>query len=360
MGSCRPTLGREGSKAAVKGGWYVDVLEAILVIGFVGCFVGAAVLSAAEVSIIRVRRSEALTDARTGHGPSRRLLQVIDDLPLVLNTVLLLVLLFQVAAATIGGFLAARWFGGLGVSVATVVMTVVLFVYAEAIPKTRAVLFPLETARRLAPMLWVLTSLLKPAVAAVVRFAGFHTGPGAATLGVLTEAEIRALARESAEAGEIATHDAILVDRSFVFNDCSVAEVMVPRSDIVAVAADSRVVDALAIAIEADHERLPVHDDGLDDVVGVVRLRDLAAAARTQPTALTATLRRPVLRCDPDDLISGLLHRMQTGLCWLAVVIDQHDRTCGLVTVEDIVAELVGEIADEPGADHPRDRPTAS
>jgi CBS domain containing-hemolysin-like protein len=337
----------------------VDVLEAVLVVALAFCFVGAATLAAVEVSIIRVRRSEILVDARNGDKRSQRLLRLLDRLPIVLNTVLLLVLLLQVAAATIGGFLAGRWFGGVGVTVMTVLMTAVLFVYAEAIPKTRAVRAPQQTALRSTHVLEVLSRLLRPVVAGLVRLADFHVGTGEPTFGPLTEKEIRALANEAAEAGEIAEDDAELVERSFEFNDRRVCEVMVPRNGIVAVAADDKVLDALSVAISAGHRRLPVHMNGLDDVVGVIRLRDLAAIAPTEPGALTSTAMSAVLRSHMNDPISGLLRRMQSSRQWLAVVVDDDERTMGLATIEDIVSELVGEIADDesPSTPHPDIRP---
>lgn len=323
----------------------MDVLEAGLVVGFVGCFIGAAGLSAAEVSIVRLRRSEVLVEVERGEARSRRLLELIDDLPVVLNTILLLVLLLQVAAATISGFLAGRWFGGAGVTVSTIVTTTVLFVYAEAIPKTRAVAAPRRTALRSTSTIYTLARLFRPVVGALIRLAGLQSGAEITTIGVLTEAEIRALAKESAQAGEIAERDADLVNRSFTFNDRLVVDVMVPANEIVAMNASGSVTEALGRAISAGHQRLPVYRDSLDDIVGVVRLRDLAAQARKNPTPSTSAVMRTILRCRDNDPISDLLRRMQAEGSWMAVVCDEGG-TLGLVTIEDIVAELVGEIAE--------------
>lgn len=325
----------------------MTLVEVALTIAFLGCFAGAAVLAAAEVSIIRIRRSEFVDDGGPADRRSSRLLEIIDDLPIVLNTVLLVVLLLQVAAATIGGFLAARWFGGVGVTITTIVLTALLFVYAEAIPKTRAVLDPGRVALRLTPLVWWLNRLIQPVAATLLRLAGFQARRVASSVSVLTESEIRALTRESADAGEIAAGDAELVERSFLFNDCSVVDVMVPRPDIVAVAASNPISDSLSLALETGHRRLPVYRDGLDDMIGVVRLRDLAAWLNREPTAGTESATTAVIHCDQQDLVSGLLRRMQQSSNWLAVVTDEGGRTVGLVTIEDIVAELVGEIADE-------------
>lgn len=327
----------------------MDGVELALAVSWLACFVGAATLSAAEVSIIRVRRSRIVVAADEGDPRARRLLALIDELPIVLNTVLLLALLSQVTTATIGGYLAQRWFGDLGVTVATVAMTMVLFLYAEAIPKTMAIRDPERTARLATPLLGTLVAVLRPVVATLVWLADRQTPGTPPQLSPFTEAELRALARASAEAGVIDRDDATLVDRSFEFGDRRVGDVMVPRSAIAFVRSGASLVDALAVAVAAGHRRLPIGDPGLDQVMGLARFRDIVDAARTTPQAPVASVALPLLRCGPDEPIADLMDRMQATGRWLAIVVDPDGRTAGLVTVEDVVAELVGEIVeDEP------------
>lgn len=322
------------------------MLDLVLAGGLVVCFVSAAVLAAAEVALLRVRRSMAAVDADRGDRRARHLLALLDDLPVVLNTVLLLVLLAQVGAATIAGFLAERRFGGIGVTVASVAVTATLFLYAEAIPKTMAVRSPYSLARRATPIIAVLVRIWRPIVAVLLRLADLQAPGEGAVVSALTEEEFRALARESASVGTIAETDAVLVDRSFEFGDQTLRDVMVPREKIVAVHAAERVVPILAGAIASGHRRLPVYRRNLDDVIGVVRLRDVAAATRTAPDALAEDLMSGVLRRPADYPIARTLTDMQDAGVWLAVVTEGR-HVVGLVTIEDVVAELVGEIADE-------------
>lgn len=331
------------------------MLEPLLIVVMIACVAGAAVLSMAEVSIVRVRRSEVLVDARAGRPGSVTLLKLIDDLPVVLNAVLAAVLLLQMSAATIGGYLADRWLGGIGVTVATIVLTMTLFVYAEAIPKTHAVKDPHSMALRLTPALRLLVIGSKPAVATLIRLANLQSTDAVTTVGALTEPELRALARESAEAGQIETEDASLVDRSFEFNDSRVGDILVPRDRIVAAQVDHEIVDVMGRSIALGHRRLPVYGRGLDDIIGVVRLRDLAAAARSSPQSAVGSIMTGILKCGAADPIASLLRRMQTTGRWLAIVTDDNGRTVGLVTVEDLVAELVGEISDDRGSVEPRE-----
>ncbi|MBT8241675.1 MAG: DUF21 domain-containing protein [Acidimicrobiia bacterium] len=319
----------------------------LLIVVLVVCFIGVAVLAVAEVSIVRVRRSAVLAGAESSPRRSDELITLLDDLPIVLNSILFFVLLLQVTSATVGAFLAERWFGGLGIPLASVGLTLTLFVYAEAIPKTLAVRDPHRMALRVTPMVSLLSASIRPIVATLLRLADLQSPGHGATLGVFTAEEIVSVAQEAAEAGQIDTDDAELVARSFEFNDLLVEEVMVRRDDIVHVAEDARPVDALSTAIAAGHRRLPVTRRDIDEIVGTVRLRDLAAQIEDGSETVVGSLAAPVLRCRADDRLSTLLSHMQTSGSFVVIVTDPAGQTLGLATIEDIVAELVGEIADD-------------
>lgn len=328
-----------------------------LAVGLLLCVAGSAVLALAEVAIVRLRPSDLVGGEPGDKARNRQLHTLLDELPTVLNSVLLLVLMLQVAAGTIGGLLAARWLGGYGVTAGTILLTVLLFIYAEAIPKTVAVRAPVDTARRVLPIVKLVVTVMRPLVGLLLRVANLQSPGDIASPGVLREEELRSLTRESARAGAITEEDAELVDRSFEFNDRRVGDVMVMRSDISALEAAQSVVEAADLAISVGHRRLPVYGEGIDDIVGVVRLRDVAAVAKQEPLTAVSTVTSPVLRCGPGDLISSLLSEMQVSGRRLAIVGDAEGRTVGLVTVEDVVAELVGEIADDDPTRRPQRRP---
>lgn len=246
------------------------------------------------------------------------------------------------------GLLAQRWLGDIGVTAATVTITVVLFLYAEAVPKTMAMRSPYRMARMIAGPVTVLVTVVRPIVTSLVWLADRQI-PGPPTSGaeLVDEAEFRNLARQSADAGVIAESDAVLLERSFEFNDRRVGEVMVPRSEISAAPATMTLREARELAIAVGHRRLPVYGSGIDDVIGLARFRDVVASDAGAPDAPLATVTSPILRCRPDLLVSGLVTRMQERRRWLAIVTDEAGRTLGLVTIEDLVAELVGEISED-------------
>lgn len=311
--------------------------------------IGMAVyLGAAEASLLRVRRSAVEVIANEGDSGARRVLRLIEDLPRVMNTVLLTVLLVQIGAATVTGLLAERWLGNLGVTIASVVLTLVMFVYAEAIPKTYAVRHPFQVAKLTARFVGALKSLFHPVVSLLIWFADLQApGQGIAGTAGVTEDELRRLAAQAARSGEIARSDLELMERAFRVGDQRVDEILVPRIDVVSVSFDTPTRDALDVAIESGHRRLPVHSGNPDDITGVVRLRDMASHLAEGKNEAVGSLAREVLVVPESKRVLELLREMQRSGRHFAVAVDEHGGTAGIATIEDVVEELVGDVADE-------------
>ncbi len=308
----------------------------------------AVVLGAAEASVLRVQRVRVEVQAADGDHRSARLLGLLDDLPRVLNTVLLVVLLVQIGAATVTGVLSGRHFGNLGVTIASIVLTVVLFVYAEAIPKTYAVRHPYRVARATVRLVAGLAWVFRPVVTVLVAFADLQApGSGIATSTVVTEQELRKLALDAAAEGSIEETDRTLMERAFDLGDRTVDEILTPRTEIVAVGVESTIGEALEAAIHSGHRRLPVYEGDLDDIRGVVRIQDLAAAVTESPDAPVLTVATEELVVPETKRVIDLLAEMQRSGVHLAVAVDEHGGTAGIVTIEDVVAELVGRVSDE-------------
>lgn len=322
--------------------------DGTLVVAFVTLFVLGAVIAAGETSLIRTPHSRAAHLAETGRRGGRRLLALADRLPKVLNAVLLAALLSQIGAATIVGILAARWFGAAGVTIASVTLTVVLFVYAEAIPKTFAVQHSDRVALALSGPLTVLEVVLRPVVSVLVWFADLQMpGKGITTSPTVTEGELRSLARRAAKEGEISHDDSHLIERAFRLGDRKVDDIIVPRADIVGVDAGTSVEDALAVAVGAGHRRIVVFGPSPDEIVSVVRLRDLVAVGPAERDGPVGVLGAPPLVVPETKRVLDLLREMQATRNHLAVVVDEYGATAGLVTIEDIVEELVGSVSDD-------------
>ena len=317
--------------------------------------VAAAILGAAEAALLRVSPVRIEVRAASGERKAIRLTPLLDELPAVMNTILLVVLLVQIAAATLAGSLAARHFGSLGITITSIVLTVVLFVYAESIPKTYAVHHPVRVAEATAPLVRVLSTVLRPVVSVLVWFADLQApGSGIATSMTVTEAELVHLAKDAAAAGRIEATDLDLIERAFVLGDLRVDEIMVSRTEVVGIPSTATTAEALDLATRSGHRRLPVYEGDLDTVVGIVRLRDLAGAAQEDPERPASEGARPELLVPESRRVVDLLADMQSSGLHFAVVLDEHGGTEGIVTIEDVVAELVGDIAEPEQRAEPR------
>jgi CBS domain containing-hemolysin-like protein len=319
-----------------------------LIVTFVIAFTAAVFLAAAETSLLRVTPVRAATLADTKGRPGQRLARLIDRLPRVLNTILLTALLAQIVAATVVGFLAERWFGSLGVTIASIVLTIVLFIYAEAIPKTYAVNHSDRVALAVSGPVGTLEFALRPVVAVLVAFADLQApGKGITTSPTVTEDELRVLAGRAAAEGEIEDTDEELIARVFRFGDRQTDDIMVPRTEIVGVPSGTPVAEAVGVALEAGHRRLVVYRGTLDHVTGVVLLRDLVAVPPDRAEVTVDHLSSEPLVVPETNRITTLLREMQETGTHLALVVDEYGGTAGLVTVEDIAEDLLGSISED-------------
>ncbi len=178
----------------------MSISTVALALALLALIVGLFVLAMIEASLLHVRRSAIASDASSGDSEASRLLDLLDDLPSVMNAVLLAVLLSQVTATSLAGTLAQRWFGGIGVTLATIAVTVLLFIYGEAIPKTIAIADPAHYARKFSRASRMLQRSLAPVVGLLVKAAKLLS-PGTNridTVSGVSESELRHLTDEAA------------------------------------------------------------------------------------------------------------------------------------------------------------------
>ncbi len=322
--------------------WPMGRMDGLLVAGLVG-LVGLAVFAAlAETSLLRASTVRVQARADDGDRGARRLAGLQQRMAVVLNAILLVALLSQIGAAALAGVLAQRWFGNLGVTLSSIVLTAVLFVYAEAIPKTFAVRHPENVGGRLSGAIALLEWVVRPVVRVLVRVADLQApGRGVSTGPTITEQELKLLAHSAAREGEITEDDRHFIERAFLLGDRRADDLLVPRTEMVAVAVTATAGDALDLALRSGHRRLPVFEHDLDAVVGIVHVRDLVGVGE-EP--ISAVMRAPLFVPESKRVVD-LLREMQAGRIHIAVVVDEHGGTAGLITIEDVVEEFFGPIA---------------
>ena len=321
-----------------------------LLLVLIGLFAFSVLIAAAETAFLRVPAVRVQALAADGSRRAVRLSALTHRLSEVLNAILLAALLAQIGAATVAGILADRWFGPLGVTIASAVLTFILFIYAEAIPKTFAVRHPDKVALALVFRLAFIEIVLRPLVKVLVTIADLQM-PGKTVVAspTVTEDELRMLASRAAVEGQITAHDLELIERAFRFGDRHVDGIMVPRPDIVAVDEDSPVRDAIEVALDAGHRRLLVFSGTVESITGVVLVRDLLRIPEARRDQVTVgVLTDPPLVVPESKRILDLLADMQASGTHIAVVVDEYGGTAGIVTIEDIAEEMLGSISDDP------------
>lgn len=321
--------------------------DILLITLLVVSLLAAVFFAMAEASLLRISRFRAQGMAADGDRRARRLVHLLERLPQVLNMILLLALLSQIGAATVTGLLAQNWFGNVGVSIASGVLTLVLFIYGEAIPKTYAIRHAEKAALLVSAPISLLDRVLRPLVSTLVWLADIQLpGKGITTSPTVTEHELRLLAGEAEMEGEITQHDRELIERAFRFGDRRVDDIMVPRPDIVAVTADSPIEQVVDVALGAGHRRLPVYAESLENIVGTLRLRDLIEAQRRGVSDVTEIMTPPLV-VPESKRVTSLLAEMQEQNDHLAVVVDEYGVTVGLVTIEDVAEQLLGTMTED-------------
>jgi CBS domain containing-hemolysin-like protein len=318
-----------------------------------GLLVVAGFLAAAEVGITRMTRVRALTLNEEGRKGSVALLRIVENPARYLNVVLLIILVCHVTATTLATTIAISLGDTAGEIIATVVLTIVIFVFAEVSPKTFAVQHTDRVALRLAPLIHALghAPLLHPLARALIGIANaVMPGKGLKQGPFVTEEELRQMAEVAVEEQQIEEEEKELIHSIFEFGDTVVREVMVPRPDMIAVEASTKLRQVLTIMLKHGYSRLPVHEKNSDNIVGIVYAKDVMrrlhnGRSRKEPTA--GAIARDALFVPESKKIAELLREMQQRKTHMVIVVDEFGDVAGLVTMEDLLEEIVGEIADE-------------
>jgi len=318
----------------------------------------SAILSLAETGLTRTSRARAKSLEDAGQRGARSLRRLVEEPERFLAPILLLVLLCQLVAATLVGVVASQLFGPLGVAIATAFEVAVIFVFSEAVPKQWAVRHSDRAALLAAPLVTAMVRFPPTRVVsgALIDLARLITpgGRSARTEADVTESELLAFADVAAQDEAIEHDERALIHSIIEFGDTIVREVMVPRPDVVAVEDSAEVGAVLERAIEAGYSRIPVFNQSLDDVVGIAFTKDLIRAVRAgKEHHPVSEVSRPPNYVPETKRVAPLMREMQAGQFHLAVVIDEYGGTAGVVTLEDLIEELVGEIVDEFDVDEP-------
>jgi CBS domain containing-hemolysin-like protein len=318
----------------------------------------AAFLAAAETGLTRMSRARAMHLREEQRRGSAQLLALVEQPARFLNLVLLLVLVVQFFATALFTSVMNRVVGGgLGVVIAATVMTVITFIGAEVAPKTYAVQHTDRAALFVAPFVYLLTRL--PGLGQLTRLLiaignvvtpgkGLKSGP------FVSEDEIKAMVDEAERDDVIEEEEREMIHSVFEFGDTILREVMVPRPDMVA----APLQEVLELILRTGFSRIPVYDGTIDEVVGLAYAKDVLRRLHDgQADKPLADILRPAPFMPESMRAAECLREMRRTKSHMVIVIDEYGGTAGLVTLEDLLEEIVGEIADEYDREEPNIEP---
>jgi magnesium and cobalt exporter, CNNM family len=318
----------------------------------------AALLVMADVAIGRTGRAKAHHLAQEAKPGSRQLLQIVEDPAPFMNVVVLLRLVAYVTGVTAAVCLAGSEASGWALLLAAGGMCILFFVIAEIGPRNYAVQRTEQAALLGARPVFLLGKIFGPLGRLLVLVANVLLSPlpgRALRRGpFVSDEEMRHEAEGEEEEEDIEEEERELIHSIFEFGDTIVREVMVPRPDMVTIAADADLEAALAMITQVGYSRIPIYEGDTDNIVGVLYAKDLLKRGSEVPSDKPVrSLGRAPLFVPEQKKVAELLREMQHQRVHMAIVIDEYGGTAGLVTIEDVIEEIVGEIVDEYDQEEP-------
>lgn len=307
----------------------------------------SAYFSATETAFTSLNTIRMKTWAENGDKRAARALAVGEDYDKLLSSILIGNNIVNITATTISTLLFTKIFVTYGATISTVVITIVVLIFGEISPKSVAKEFPERFAMFSAPILRVIILVLTPLnflfsmwkklLSKIFKPSGDDG---------ITEEELMGIVDQAESEGGLDAHEGDLIRASIEFNDLDVSDILTPRVDLVAVDEESTMQEVGALFVENGYSRLPIYHETIDNIIGVVHQKDFYKA-RVRGEDRLAMIKSPVVYTTPNTKIFKLLRILQMNKVHMAVVVDEYGGTEGIVTLEDILEELVGEIWDE-------------
>lgn len=320
------------------------ILWAFLVI----CIILSAVFSSSETALSTVNRIRLKSDAQQGNKKAGRVLRLYQNYNRSLTGILIGNNLVNIMASTIGTVIFTSYFGSAGPGVATVFLTLVLLIFGEVMPKSYAKDHADKLTRQFSGFLHSVIFIFTPFIfffdglkKLMEKFSKKDSAPS------VTEQELKVMIHEIEDEGVLEGGEGELVRSALDFDETTVDEAMTPRVDIVSIEKNADVEEIKNVFFEYHYSRLPVYEKDVDNIVGILYEKDFFKAYLQEATFSVESLMQTAMFVPPQMKISELLKKIQAANVHMAIVVDSYGGVEGMITLEDIVEELVGEIYDE-------------
>jgi len=314
----------------------------------------SAFFSSSETALTTVNKIRMKTLAENGDKRAAKVLKVTSDSGKMLSAILIGNNIVNIFASSLATILAIDIFGSIGSGIATGVLTIVILIFGEVSPKTMATIKADSFALLIAGIIDVLMIVLTPVIFVINKLASgvlflLRVNPNEADT-AMTEDEIRTIVDESQESGAIEDEEREMIHNVFDFGDSLAKEVMIPRIDMTFVEADATFEELIDIYRENKYTRLPVYEDSTDHVIGIINMKDVILIDNVENFSIRNIIREPFFTYEHKNT-ADLFVEMRKSSIPLAIVLDEYGVTAGMVTLEDLLEEIVGEIRDEYDSD---------
>ena len=322
-------------------------LQMFIVIGLLGL---SAFFSSAETALMAVNKIRVRTLADAGLSRAKILVKVLDNQPKMLSAILIGNNIVNISASSLMTILVTEMFGSTYIGVGTGVLTLLVLLFGEITPKTTATLYSESMALKFAKPIYLLMQVLTPVIFIVDKLSLvvlllLRIDPNKKQEAI-TEEELRTIVEVSHEEGVIESDEKKMIYNVFDFGDAVAREIMIPRVDVAFIDVKSTFEEVLEIFRKEKYTRYPVFEETTDHVIGIVNIKDLILLETEKDFCLRDHLREPMYTYEfkkTAELMMELRKTMNT----IAIVLDEYGATAGLITMEDMLEEIVGEIRDE-------------
>ena len=328
-----------------------DVIQLIVIIILLML---SAFFSSAETALTTSNKIRLRSMAEEGNKRAKKVLEITEDSGKMLSAILIGNNIVNLSSASLATTFATKIFGNAGAGIATGILTVLVLIFGEISPKTFATIHADKISLAYAGVISGLMKLLTPIIIIINKLAlGFLIllrvdASGAQS--TMTEDELRTIVDVSHEEGVIETEEREMINNVFDFGDAQAKEIMVPRIDMTFADVGSSYYELLEIFREDKYTRLPVYEDSTDNVVGIINMKDLLLYEDKEHFSIRNIMRKPYYTYEHKNTAELLLEMRKSSIN-IAIVLDEYGATAGLITLEDLLEEIVGEIRDEYDAD---------
>lgn len=310
----------------------------------------SAFFSSSETALTIVNQYRIRSLAEEGNKRAQMVLKITENSGKMLSAILIGNNIVNISASSLATIVAIEILGSAGAGIATGVLTILILIFGEISPKTMATYRAEKISLKFGPIIWVLMVILTPVIfivnklaMAFLRLFGVKSGEKTTSL---TESELRTIVDVGHESGIIETEEKEMINNMFDFGDTLAKEIMVPRVDMSYAKIDCSYDELIEIFKEEMFTRLPICEDSADDIVGILNMKDIIFCTDKENFSIKNYMREPFFTYEQKNTAELFLEMRESSIN-MAIVLDEYGVTSGLITLEDLIEEIVGDIRDE-------------